>query len=345
MKEQVLNISISNIYDQVRQLIRGARNKVYSFANFEMVKTYWYIGKIIVEQEQEGEKRAKYGKSLVKELSVRLTKDFGKGFNERNIWYMRRFYLGFPKMNALRSELSWTHYRLLLRLDKDLARDFYLIETIKNRWSTRDLDRQVNSMLFERIAISRDQEGINALAQKGQDLIRPSDAIKDPFVLEFLDVKEDSKIQEKELEQALIDKLKMFLLELGKGFSFIARQKRITVDNDHYYVDLVFYNYILKCFVLIDLKTTKLNHQDIGQMDFYVRYFEKEEKRKGDNPTIGLVLCAEKNKTMVKYTLLEESKQLFASKYMTYLPSEEELKREIKREKDLFSNEAKVAQS
>jgi predicted nuclease of restriction endonuclease-like (RecB) superfamily len=255
---------------------------------------------------------------------------------------MKDFYLTFPNVNALRSELTWTHYRLLLRVEKNDAMNFYMIESVNNNWSTRELERQINSLPYERIALSRDKEKVKELALKGNEIQSPEDIIKHPYVLEFLGLSENEKYHEKTLEQALIDKLRKFLLELGKGFSFVSRQKRITLDGDHFYIDLVFYNYLLRCFVLIDLKVGKLTHQDIGQMDFYVRYFEKEEKSSGDNPTIGIILCADKNETMVKYTLLEESRQVFASKYKLYLPTEEELKKEVKKERELIEMEKRL---
>jgi len=333
---------IDATYNNIKTVLEEARSSVYRTVNFAMVQAYWHIGRIIVEQEQKGKERAKYGKALIKELSIKLTKDFGKGFNESNLKYIRQFYLTFPNGHALRDELSWTHYRLFLKIEKENARDFYLIETINNKWSTRELERQINSLLYERIALSQDKAEVLELSKKGQKIQQPRDIIKDPYVLEFLDLKENKKFLEKDLEQALIDKLQQFLLELGKGFSFVSRQKRITFDGDHFYIDLVFYNYILKCFVLIDLKIGKLTHKDIGQIDFYVRYFEKEEKQKNDNPTIGLILCSEKNETMVKYTLLEDNKRIFASKYKLYLPTEEELEREISRERELIEMESKV---
>ena len=311
-------------------MLEKARITAYRSVNFAMVQSYREIGRIIVEEEQKGKERAKYGKALIKELSIRLTGDYGKGFNERNLWYMRDFYLTFPKVNALRSELTWTHYRLLLKVDKEEARDFYLIEVINNRWSTRELERQINSLLYERLALSKDKNKVKELSIRGQEIQTPQDIIKDPYVLEFLELQENKNYLEKDLENALIDKLKDFLLELGKGFSFVARQRRITIDGEHFYIGLVFYNYILKSFVLIDLKVGKLTHQDIGQMDFYVRYYEKEERLKGDNPTIGLILCSDKNETMIKYTLLEDRKQIFASKYKLYLPTEKELNRLIR---------------
>ena len=225
--------------------------------------------------------------------------------------------------------MSWTHYRLLLRIEKEEARSFYLNEAVNSRWSTRELERQINSLLYERLALSKDKWKVLELANEGQLVRTPQDLIKDPFVLEFLNVTEPHTLREKDLEQGLIDHLQTFLLELGRGFAFIGRQKRITIDGDHFYVDLVFYNYLLKCFVLIDLKIGKLTHQDIGQMDFYVRYFEQEEKATDDNPTIGLILCSDKNEAIVKYTLLQESRQIFASRYKLYLPTEAELQREL----------------
>ncbi|MBN2014394.1 MAG: DUF1016 family protein [Candidatus Altiarchaeota archaeon] len=330
---------IDETYANIRSILETARTKAYRTINQTMTEAYWNIGKIIVKEEQKGKKRAEYGKKLIKELANRLTNDYGKGFTETNLRYMRQFYLTQPKHHALSDELTWTHHRLLLRVEKPAARSFYQIEAEKNRWSTRELERQINTLLYERIALSKNKETIKALAQRGQEIEKPQDAIKDPYVLEFLGLKEDRDYLEKDLEQALIDKLQQFLLELGKGFSFVERQKRITVDADHYYVDLVFYNYILRCFVLIDLKTGKLTHQDIGQIDFYVRYYEKEIKQENDNPTIGIILCADKNQTMVKYTLLQDSRQIYAPKYQLLLPTEEELRKEIDREKELIQRE------
>jgi predicted nuclease of restriction endonuclease-like (RecB) superfamily len=339
LKEQA---SIDITYQSIRAILEKARSTAYRAVNFAMVQAYWEIGRVIVEEEQKGAERAKYGKALIKELSRRLTRDYGKGFNQTNLWYMRQFYLTFKNPHALRGELTWTHYRLLLKVEKEESRNFYMLESVKNNWSTRELERQINSLLYERLALSKDRENVLELSTKGQVIQEPRDIIKDPYVLEFLDLKESRKFLEKDLEHALIDELQAFLLELGKGFSFVARQGRITVDGDHYYIDLVFYNYILKCFVLIDLKVGKLTHQDIGQMDFYVRYFEKEEKLEGDNPTIGLILCSDKNETMVRYTLLEDSKQIFASKYKLYLPTEEELKAELERERKMLELEKRL---
>lgn len=282
---------------------------------------------------------------MIKEVAERLTGDFGKGFTETNIRYFRQFYLTFPihhalrdesanekKVNVLHPELSWTHYRLLLKVGKKEARDFYINESIENNWSTRQLERQINSFYYERILSSRNKKPVREEAKSVGPALQPEDIIKDPYVLEFLKLKENKHLLEKNLERSLIDKLQDFLLELGKGFAFVERQQRITADDDHFYIDLIFYNYLLRCFVLIDLKLGKLTHKDIGQMDFYVRYYEKEVKKETDNPTIGIILCSKKNKTIVKYSILEESKQLFASRYKLYLPTEEELVKELEDE-------------
>ena len=339
LKEQS---SIDTTYQNIRAILEKARSTAYRAVNFAMVQAYREVGRIIVEEEQRGAERAEYGKGLIKELSIRLTKDYGRGFDESNLRNMRLFYQTFPNCDALRHELSWTHYRLLFRIENGEARNFYMLESVKNNWSTRELERQINSLLYERLALSKDREKVLELSTKGLVIQEPKDIIKDPYVLEFLDLKESRNFLEKDLEHALIDKLHAFLLELGKGFSFVARQRRITVDGDHYYIDLVFYNYVLKCFVLIDLKVGKLTHRDIGQMDFYARYFEKEEKLDGDNPTIGLILCSDKNETMVRYTLLEDNKQIFASKYKLYLPTEEELKAELEREREMLEMERRL---
>lgn len=341
-KKQVLK-PIDSAYQNVKQILEEARKTAYSAVNFAMVQAYWNIGKVIVEEEQKGRARAGYGKGLIAELSKRLKAEFGRGFDQSNLWHMRSFYLAFPILDALRRELTWTHYRFLLRVEHQEARQFYLDECSSDRWSTRQLERQINSFYYERLLASRDKKMVKAEIHKLEPGPTPKDIIKDPYVLEFLGLKENKEYLENELEQGLIDKLQDFLLELGKGFSFIARQKRITIDDDHYYIDLVFYNYILKCFVVIDLKTGKLTHQDIGQMDFYVRYFEKEIRQPEDNPTIGLILCAEKKEAMAKYTLLKNSKNIFASKYKLYLPTEKELKEELERERE--SLEFKIMES
>lgn len=274
----------ASFYNEIKEILISARNKVYQTANFAMVEAYWNIGKSIIE-EQGGNEKAEYGTGLLKELSKQMTQDFGKGFTVANLKNMRQFYLTFPNGYALRSELSWTHYRLLMRVENENAREFYMQEAVKSQWSTRQLERQINSFFYE-----------------------------------------------SDLEQSLITHLQKFLLELGRGFSFVARQKRITFDGRHFRIDLVFYNYILKCFVLIDLKVGDLTHQDLGQMQMYVHYYERELMNEGDNPPIGIVLCADKSESVVKYTLPENETQIFASKYKLYLPSEEELLQELNQE-------------
>jgi len=322
-----------SLYIEIKTILQRARDSAYRAVNFTMVVAYWEIGKRIVEAEQGGKLRAKYGASLLKELSKKLTVEFGKGFDESNLRYMRLFYSAFPIRDALRHELSWTHYRLLLRIDNEAAQKYYLNEAIEQGWSSRALERQINTFSYERILSSKNKIQVKiAIDKESKNTYAPFDLIKDPYVLEFLQLSGNADHNERDMETAIINKLQQFMLELGKGFAFIGRQKRITADNDHFYIDLVFYNYILKCFVLIDLKLGKLTHQDIGQMDLYVRWYEENEKTLSDNPTIGIILCNEKNETIVKYSILKDSKQLFASKYKLYLPSEEELKRELEAE-------------
>ncbi len=296
-----------------------------------MVEAYWNIGKSIIE-EHGGNEKAEYGTGLLKELSKQMTQDFGKGFTVANLKNMRQFYLTFPNGYALRSELSWTHYRLLMRVENENAREFYMQEAVKSQWSTRQLERQINSFFYERLLSSKNKEQVAEEIQTLEPAKKPEDVIRDPYVLEFLGLKSNDDFYESDLEQALITHLQKFLLELGRGFSFVARQKRITFDGRHFRIDLVFYNYILKCFVLIDLKVGDLTHQDLGQMQMYVHYYERELMNEGDNPPIGIVLCADKSESVVKYTLPENETQIFASKYKLYLPSEEELLRELKQE-------------
>lgn len=318
-------------YEGIKNILITARNKVYQTANFAMVEAYWNIGKSIIE-EQGGNEKAEYGTGLLKELSKQMTQDFGKGFTVTNLKYMRQFYLTFPNGHALRDELSWTHYRLLMRVDNEKARNFYLEEAVKAQWSTRQLERQINTLFYERLLSSHDRQGVAAEIQMLEPTKKPEDIIRDPYVLEFLGLHPNDDFYESDLEQALITHLQRFLLELGRGFSFVSRQKRITFDGRHFRIDLVFYNYILKCFVLIDLKLGDLTHQDLGQMQMYVHYYERELMNEGDNPPIGIVLCASKSDSIVKYTLPEKETQIFASKYKLYLPTEEELRRELNQE-------------
>ena len=296
-----------------------------------MVEAYWNIGKSIVEQ-QDGYEKAEYGSRLIAELSKQMIVDFGKGFTLTNLKYMRQFYLTFPNSHALRDELSWTHYRLLMRVENENAREFYIEEAIKSNWSTRQLERQINSFFYERLLSSQNKEKVSEEIQKMEPVKIPEDIIRDPYVLEFLGLSPNVDFYDSDLEEALITHLQKFLLELGRGFSFVARQKRITFDGRHFRIDLVFYNYILKCFVLIDLKIGDLTHQDLGQMQMYVHYYERELMNDGDSPLIGIVLCADKSESIVKYTLPENETQIFASKYKLYLPSEEELSQELQRE-------------
>ena len=344
-KEKLPSKSIETLYSNIKQVIEEARNTVYRAANFAMAQAYWHIGKLIIEEEQSGKERAEYGKELIEKLSEKLSSEYGKGFNSSNLWYMRQFYSTFEKLHALRGELSWTHYRLLLKVEREDARTFYMQEAIACNWSTRTLERQINSLYYERMVMTRKKGRplVKAEAESKKEPMQAKDIIKDPYVLEFLDLKSNTDFYETELEQAIIDHLQEFLLELGKGFSFVGRQYRFTTESGkHFYIDLVFYNYILKCFLLIDLKTGELTHQDIGQMDMYVKYYEDKVRQENDNPTIGLILCTEKDKTVVKYSILNESKQLFASKYKTCLPTEKQLKQEIEREREIVEMEKRL---
>lgn len=328
----------TNVYQGIRNTLVEARSKAYSAVNSAMVEAYWEIGRQIDEAVGE---RAKYGKGLLQFLAQHLTEEFGKGFTERNLRAMRQFFAAFPIRHTLCAELSWSHYRLLMKIEDSSRREFYKQECVEATWSVRQLERQINSFFYERL-IATQKSGAESVKNEIHTLEPKNDPdyiLKDPYILEFLDLKENRDYLESDLEQALINKLQEFLLELGKGFSFVARQKRITIEGDHYYVDLVFYNYILKCFVVIDLKAGKLTYQDVGQIDFYVRYFEDKVKLPGDNPTIGIILCTDKNDTMAKYSVLSDNENLFASKYMLYLPTEEELKHELKRERELIERQ------
>lgn len=334
-KSQLIENDAENFpeFEDIRKAVLEAREKVATTANTAMVAAYWIVGKQL--HNAHIATGSIYGKQLIKYASIQLQEEFGKGFDERNLRNMRQFYETFPKWNTVRSELSWSHYRLLMRIKEQEKREYYVKECIECAWSVRQLERQINSFYYERILATGESKKaeVKEEIQKLEPNKDPKHLLKDPYILEFLELEENKAYLEHELEQGLIDNLQKFLLELGKGFCFVARQKRITIDGDHYYVDLVFYNYILKCFVLIDLKTHKLTYQDIGQIDFYVKYFEENVKTEGDNPTIGIILCSEKNETMVKYSVLNENDHLFASKYKLYIPSEEELKREIERER------------
>jgi predicted nuclease of restriction endonuclease-like (RecB) superfamily len=328
-------------YNEVKGILELARSRVNAAINFSMTEAYWNIGKLIAETIGE-DARAEYGKHLMRQLSENLTKDFGKGFDESNLRNMRKFFIAFPIRDALRHELSWTHYRLIMKIENPNAREYYLEEASKGIWSTRQLERQINSFCYERVLSSKNRDEVRDEIIKKEPRITPHDLVKDPYVLEFLGLKQNNDLLETQLEAALVSHIQKFLLELGRGFTFEARQKRISFDGEHFYIDLVFYNYILKCFVLIDLKTGKLTHQDIGQMQMYVNYYTQELMNEGDNPPIGIVLCADKSESVVKYTLSEGSTQIFTSKYMPYLPTEEELRRELEAEKAVISREIEL---
>lgn len=328
------NISTSGqLFAEIRQILIGARQTAYKAVNFAMVTAYWNIGRLIVEDEQQGSTRAEYGKAVLADLSVRLTEEFGKGFDERELRRIRQFYLAFPKWDALRPDLSWTHYRLLIRVQDEAARQWYMNEAAEQTWSSRQLDRQISVLYYERLLASKDTRPVREEAAQNLSLITPQEFIHDPYVLEFLNLKDYPALRETDIEKTLISNLQEFLLELGKGFCFVARQKRMRYEEEDFYVDLVFYHSILKCHVLIDLKLGKLSHQDVGQMDSYIRMFDDLYKHPDDNPTLGLILCSDKNEAVVKYSVLAEHRQIFASKYLLELPAPEILQREIMRER------------
>ena len=324
-----MKLTNNNIYQEIKELLYSAKNRVYQTINTTMTQTYFQIGKRIVEEEQGGETRAEYGSALLKNLSSELIKEFGKGYSEQNLKNMRQFYLIYQKRQTVSSEfkLSWSHYIFLTRIENINERNFYEIESIENSWSLRELKRQFDSGLFERLKLSSDKQKVKELSLNGQVIQTAQDLIKDPYILEFVGLPELSSYSENELEQTLIDKLENFLLELGKGFTFVARQKRITIDEKHFKVDLVFYNRLLKSFVVIDLKIGELKHQDIGQMMMYVNYFDRFEKTDDENSTIGIILCKDKSKALVELTLPKDNNQIYASKYLTILPNKEEFKK------------------
>ena len=333
-------INIDGIYRRIAKYLQTVQNAILQTINTEMVLVYCKIGKEIIEHEQEGESRAAYGEELIRNLSRKLINEFGKGYSVSNLRNMRQFYLSYQdEIHQTASgellfipKVSWSKYCLLMQVRNREARAFYEQESLNNKWSVRELDRQIGSLLYERLAKSKDKQGLMQLSIKGQEIEKPKDAIKDPIILEFLNIPEAHQMVESKLEEALITNLQHFLLELGKGFAFVARQKRITLDGNNFYADLVFYHTILKCYVILDIKTHKLNHGDLGQIQFYVNYFDQQVITEGDNPTIGLVLCTDKSDAMVKYTLGPQNTQIFASKYQFHLPTEDELATELKKE-------------
>ncbi len=331
--------ALPSLLAQVRSLIQDARQRALRTVDAIQVQTCWQVGRHIVEFEQGGAERAAYGDRLIPRLAEHLTAEFGKGFDARNLWQMRQFYLAFPILNAVRAELSWTHYRLLLRVDTPAARQWYADEAAAQHWSTRALERQIGTLYYERLLASQDKPAVQAEAADKVAALpaTPREFVRDPVLLEFLGMPGTARLLESNLEQALMDHLQQFLLELGKGFAFVARQQRISTETKDFFIDLVFYNYLLKCFVLIDLKTTELSHQDIGQMDMYVRMYDELRRGPDDQPTVGIILCSHKDASVVRFSVLHGSEQLFASRYRLVLPSEDELRRELDRERQALT--------
>lgn len=335
-------MEISNNYiSEIKKILKDARQKAYTAVNSAMVEAYWEIGRRIVEEEQNGKERAEYGKEIVKNLSKELTEEFGKGFSRRTLWEMRKLYVYFSdyeKVRTLFAQLTWSHFQKVLRVSNEKARIFYLTEAAENMWSVRTLDRNISTLYYDRIVASIDKKTVEDEMKEKTKKLQAEEFIKNPVVLEFLDLPTNMSYTENELEKALTDDIQKFMMELGKGFAFVERQQHIRTENSDFYIDLVFYNYILKCFVIVELKTEKLTHQDIGQLDMYVRMYDDLKKQENDNPTIGLLLCTETDRTIIKYSVLNDNKNLFASKYVNYLPSEEELINEIERQKTLFES-------
>jgi len=324
----------------VKDIINQAREQAIRSVDFQRVLMYWHIGRSIFEEEQQGKERAEYGTYLIEMLAKELSPEFGSGFSKRQLAFCRQFYRAFPIVNALRSQLSWTQYRLLIRLENKDKQEYYLLEAVKNNWTSRQLERQINSGLYERLLLSNDKESVLAVARNERIPESPQEIIKDPMVLEFLGLRRESAYYEKDLEQAIITHLQEFLLEMGNGFSFVARQKRLHIDGDEFFVDLVFYNRLIRCFVLAEIKTQKLTHQDLGQLQMYVNYYDRYEKLPTENMTIGILLCADKNDTVVKLSLPKDNKTVLASEYQLYLPSEQQLLEELKKEIKNYDSES-----
>jgi len=334
-----LNTIPKALIGKIREVLQNTQGELQQTVNQQMVSAYWQVGRSIVEYEQAGARRAVYGQQQLEQLAGLLTSEFGKGFNARNLRNMRAFYQAYPIWNAVRTKLSWTHYRILIRIENPGAREWYTQESIAQNWSTRALERQVSTLYYERLLSSREKGEVEQEAQQITASLEQSakDFLRDPYVFDFLNLPYESLLESK-VEQALMDNLQHFLLELGKGFAFVARQQRISTEDQDFYLDLVFYNYKLKCFLLIDLKLGKLTHQDVGQMDTYVRIYDQHKKEADDNPTIGLILCSQKSEAVAKYSVLTDSQQLFAAKYLPYLPTEDELRKELERERAVLEN-------
>lgn len=335
-------MEISNNYiNEIKKILKNARQKAYTAVNSAMVEAYWEIGRRIVEEEQNGKERAEYGKEILQNLSKELTEEFGKGYSYRTLREIRQFYLmfsDFEKWRTVSAKLTWSHFQKVLRVSDEKARIFYLTEAAENMWSVRTLDRNISTLYYNRIVASIDKKMVEDEMKEKIKSLQTEEFIKNPVVLEFLDLPTNMSYTESQLEKALTDDIQKFMMELGKGFAFVERQQHIRTENSDFYIDLVFYNYILKCFVIVELKTEKLTHQDIGQLDMYVRMYDDLKKQENDNPTIGLLLCTETDGTIIKYSVLNDNKNLFASKYVNYLPSEEELINEIERQKTLFES-------
>lgn len=329
----------NNYINEIKKILKNARQKAYTAVNSAMVEAYWKIGRRIVEEEQNGKERAEYGKEILQNLSKELTEEFGKGYSYRTLREIRQFYLmfsDFEKWRTVSAKLTWSHFQKVLRVSDEKARIFYLTEAAENMWSVRTLDRNISTLYYNRIVASIDKKTVENEMKEKTKKLQVKEFIKNPVVLEFLDLPTNMSYTENELEKALTDDIQKFMMELGKGFAFVERQQHIRTENSDFYIDLVFYNYILKCFVIVELKTGKLTHQDIGQLDMYVRMYDDLKKQENDNPTIGLLLCTDTDSTVIKYSVLNDNKNLFASKYVNYLPSEEELINEIERQKILF---------
>lgn len=320
---------IHHLYNEVREIIASARQSAVRSVDFYRVQMYWNIGKRILETEQEGKERAEYGTYLLKNLAKKLEPEYGSGFSVRQLERSRQFYKMYPIATALRTQFNWTQYKLLLAISDDYKREYYELEAVNNGWTAREMERQINSQLYERLLLSNNKESVLAVARKERIPQQPQEIIKDPMVLEFLGLERKSSYYEKDLEQALITHLQKFLLELGNGFTFVARQKRILIEDDEFFADLVFYNRLLRCFVVIELKTEKLTHQDLGQLQMYVNYYDRVEKLPDENPTIGILLCTAKNDTVVKMSLPEDNASILASQYQLYLPTQDQLKTEV----------------
>ena len=328
--------SMQSLIGEIKQIINDARAHAIRSVDFCRVQMYWAIGQRIVEKEQQGKERADYGTYLIKRLAQEIEPEYGSGFGERQLKFCRQFYKTYPNGNALRSQLNWSQYRMLIQIPDPDKREYYELEAVNEGWTGRQLERQINSMLYERLLLSNDKESVLAVARKERTPETPQEIIKDPMVLEFLGLERKAAYYEKDLESAIISHIADFLLEMGKGFSFVARQKRLLLEDDDFFADLVFYNRLLRSFVVIEIKNHKITHQDLGQLQMYVNYYDRYEKQPDENPTIGILLCTEKNDTMVRLALPENNNTILASKYQLYLPTEEQLRTEIERQKQLF---------